>query len=116
MSQIQDRKLSPLIQGGLEILSIVTIERDFADGIRKFEGVNFPVGEDEEYKDESGAILRTIGTEEYKDSDCNMWRVFLLYTFSLDLVFLLVKNSIHTYNFLLSWTNLSVQKLTRVPF
>ena len=38
----------------------------------KVESVNFPVGEDEEYNNESDAISKTIGTEEYKDSDCNM--------------------------------------------
>ena len=32
----------------------------------------YTVGEDEEYKDESDAISKTISIEEYKDSDCNM--------------------------------------------
>ena len=50
--------------------------RDNADGIRtlkeKVESVNFPVGEDKEYKDESDAISKTIGTEEHKDNECNL--------------------------------------------
>ena len=75
----RSKRLS-LIQGRLEILTIVTVG-DNADGVttlkEKVESVNFPIGlEDEEYKDESDAILETIGTEEYEDSDYNMWRVF----------------------------------------
>ena len=36
--------------------------------------VNFPIGEDEEYKDEPDKILKNIGAEEVEDSgsDCNM--------------------------------------------
>ena len=65
--------LSPLIQGGVEILIMVNVEWDNADGIRtlkeKVESVNFPVGEDEEYKDDSNEILKSIGVEEEEESD-----------------------------------------------
>ena len=69
-------KRSPLIQGGVEILIMVNVEWDNADGIRtlkeKVESVNFPVGE--EYKDDSNEILKSIGVEEEEesDSDSNM--------------------------------------------
>ena len=52
--------------------------RDNADGIRTLkenvESVDFPVGEDEEYKDDSNEILKSIGAEEEEesDSDSNM--------------------------------------------
>ena len=75
---IRERFLSPLIQGGVEILIMVNVEWDNADGIRtlkeKVESVNFPVGEDEEYKDDSNEILKSIGVEEEEesDSDSNM--------------------------------------------
>ena len=66
-------KRSPLIQGGVEILIMVNVEWDNADGIRtlkeKVESVNFPVGEDEEYKDDSNEILKSIGVEEEEESD-----------------------------------------------
>ena len=43
----------------------MNVEWDNADGIRtlkeKVESVNFPVGEDEEYKDDSNEILKSIG-------------------------------------------------------
>ena len=61
-------KRSPLIQGGVEILIILNVEWDNANGIRtlkeKVESVNFPVGEDEEYKDDSKEILKSIGVEK----------------------------------------------------
>jgi len=70
---IRERPLSPLIQGGVEILIMVNVEWDNADGIRtlkeKVESVNFPVGEDEEYKDDSNEILKSIGVEEEEESD-----------------------------------------------
>ena len=50
-----------------------THEWDNADGIRtlkeKVESVNFPVGEDEEYKNDSNEILKSIGVEEEEESD-----------------------------------------------
>ena len=69
-------KCSPSIQGGVEILIMVNVEWDNADGIRtlkeKVESVNIPVGEDEEYKDDSNEILKSIGVEEEEsDSDSN---------------------------------------------
>ena len=43
----------------------MNVEWDNADGIRtlkeKVESVNFPVGEDDEYKDYSNEILKSIG-------------------------------------------------------
>ena len=38
------------------------------------ESLNFPVGEDEEYKDDSNEILKSIGVEEEEecDSDSNL--------------------------------------------
>ena len=81
VTKTRPKRLS-LIQGGLEILIIVTVKRDNPDSIRilkeKIEIVNIPVGEDEVYKDESETISKTSGTEEYKNNDCNMWRLFLL--------------------------------------
>ena len=78
-------KCSPLIQGGLEILIIVTVERDNADGMgtskEKVWSVNLPIGEDDKYKDESDSISITIGTDEYKNNDCSMWRVFFCVPF-----------------------------------
>ena len=71
-------KRSPLMQGEVEILIMVNVEWDNADGIRilkeKVESGNFPVGEDEEYKDDSNEILKSIGAEEEEesDSDSNM--------------------------------------------
>ena len=51
----------------------VNVEWDNADGIRtlkeKVERVNFPVGEDEEYKDDSNEILKSICVKEEEDSD-----------------------------------------------
>ena len=51
----------------------MNVEWDNADGIRtlkeKVESVNFPVGEDEEYKDDSNEILKSIGIEEEEESD-----------------------------------------------
>ena len=51
----------------------MNVEWDKADGIRtlkeKVESVNFPVGEDEEYKDDSNEILKSIGVEEEEESD-----------------------------------------------
>ena len=41
----------------------------------KVESANFPVGEDEEYKDDSNEILKSIGVEEEEeesDSNSNM--------------------------------------------
>ena len=48
----------------------------------KVDSVNFPVGADEEYKDELHTILKTISANEDEDSDCNTWphSVFLLCT------------------------------------
>ena len=69
-------KRSPIMQGEVEILIMVNVEWDNADGIRtlkeKVESVNFPVGEDEEYKNDSNEILKSIGVEEESDSDSNM--------------------------------------------
>ena len=49
------------------------------------ESVNFPLGANRKYKDESYAILKTISAEEDEksDIDCNMWPypLFLLCTF-----------------------------------
>ena len=56
----------------------VNVEWDNADVIRtlkeKVERVNFPVGKDEEYKDDSNEILKCICAEEEEesDSDSNM--------------------------------------------
>ena len=56
----------------------VNVEWDNADVIRtlkeKVERVNFPVSEDEEYKDDSNEILKSICVEEEEesDSDSNM--------------------------------------------
>ena len=51
----------------------VNVEWDNADVIRtlkeKVERVNFSVGEDEEYKDDSNEILKSIGVEEEEESD-----------------------------------------------
>ena len=62
----------------------------------KVESVNFPVGADEEYKDELHAILKTISAEEDEDSesDCNMWLypIYLVSTFFWFLVYILLQN------------------------
>ena len=55
----------------------VNVEWDNADVIRtlkeKVERVNFPVGKDEEYKDDSNEILKCIcAEEEESDSDSNL--------------------------------------------
>ena len=51
----------------------VNVEWDNADVIRtlkeKVESVNIPVGEDEEYKDDSNEILKSICVEEEEESD-----------------------------------------------
>ena len=67
------QKCTPLIQGGVEILIMVNVEWDNADGIRtlkeKVESLNFPVDEDGEYKDDSNEILKSIGVEEEEESN-----------------------------------------------
>ena len=65
-------KTEALIQGGVEILIMVNVEWDNADDIRtlkeKVESGNFPVGEDEEYKDDSNEIFKSIGVGEGEKS------------------------------------------------
>ena len=55
---------------------MVNVEWDNADDIRtlkeKVKSVNFPLGEDEEYKDDLNETLKSIGVEEESDSDSNM--------------------------------------------
>ena len=72
----------------------MNVEWDNADGIRtlkeKVESVNFPVGEDEEYKDDSNEILKSIGVEEEEesDSDSNMQiRIFVGYLSLISIYF-----------------------------
>ena len=91
---------------------ILNVEWDNANGIRtlkeKVESVNFPVGEDEEYKDDSNEILKSIDVEdeEESDGDSNMEiRFFVAYLSLISIEFILVKNLFQTHNCLLHCTN-----------
>ena len=82
---------------------MVNVEWDNAGGIRTLkeimESVNFPVGEDKEYKDDSNEILSKKEKTVTVALTCKS--KFLLRTCLCYLLFVLVKNSFQTYNCLL---------------
>ena len=73
---------------------------------KKVESVNFPVGEDEEYKDDSNEILKSISIKEEKESDSD-YRIFVAYLSLISSVYFGEK---FISNILLSFT---LTKLTR---
>ena len=50
------------------------------------ESVNFSVGEDEEYKDDSNEILKSIGVEEEEESDSDSKHVIRIFVAYLSLI------------------------------
>ena len=67
-------KLSPLVQGGLEIPIVVTVKWEDKNVIdilhKKVEEVSYPLGEDDHYTDESKDILNLILYDDVStDSD-----------------------------------------------